>query len=307
MSDYIVVIGGANIDIGGTPYRELIDRDSNPGKIGTSIGGVGHNIAQNISQMGKKVYFLTALGNDIFRQEIIAKSIESGIDMSYFLPCEDEHNSTYLFINDEKGDMRIAVSDMDVCNRITPDYLSQNLMLINEAQAIVIDTNIPEESVIWLCNNAEVPIFSDPVSVTKAVKLKTVLSRIHTLKPNRLEAELLSGIKISNSEDVILAGKKLIELGVKNVYISMGEDGVFVCNSKEDYMIPKINANPLSMTGAGDSFMGGLVVSFTEAKSIFDSAVFASAAASITIESEFTINPALDYNAVSERVKRFKS
>ena len=62
---YVAVVGGVNIDIGGRPLQPLIERDSNPGKVLISLGGVGRNIAHNMSLLGLNVRFLTAFGNDI--------------------------------------------------------------------------------------------------------------------------------------------------------------------------------------------------------------------------------------------------
>ena len=69
---YTVVVGGLNRDIGGIPYRPLVPRDSNPGKVSISIGGVGRNIAHNMSLLDIKVSFLTALGDDEFTDVVTA-------------------------------------------------------------------------------------------------------------------------------------------------------------------------------------------------------------------------------------------
>ncbi len=68
MNNYVVVIGGANIDIGGTPYNKLIPEDSNPGRINIAFGGVGRNIAHNLINLGVRVKLITAVGNDPFGQ-----------------------------------------------------------------------------------------------------------------------------------------------------------------------------------------------------------------------------------------------
>ena len=70
-SDYVVVIGGANVDIGCTPYNELIPEDSNPGRITITFGGVGRNIAHNLANLGVNTKLITAVGNDPFGNEIL--------------------------------------------------------------------------------------------------------------------------------------------------------------------------------------------------------------------------------------------
>ena len=147
---YAVVVGGVNMDIGGRSYSPLVGSDSNPGVVSMSFGGVGRNIAHNLALLGTDVRLLTAYGEDIYGQRIAASCAELGIDASHALRLADERTSTYLYIADEKGEMNLALSDMDICKRITPGYLAANLPLIQNAQVVVADTNIPEESIFLL-------------------------------------------------------------------------------------------------------------------------------------------------------------
>ena len=78
----------------------------------------------------------------------------------------------------------------------------------------MIDTNIPAESIAYLAENCHVPIFADPVSTAKAVKLQPVLGRLHTLKPNRIEAELLSGVAITDEDSLNAAADALLATGL---------------------------------------------------------------------------------------------
>ena len=114
---YAVVVGCANIDICGKSFRSLIERDSNPGLVRISYGGVGKNIAHNLSLLGKKVYMLTAIGGDSFSAGLRRNCEGAGIDMSRTLTAIDEISSIYLFIADEKGDMRLAVCDAQISER----------------------------------------------------------------------------------------------------------------------------------------------------------------------------------------------
>ena len=143
---YAAVVGGVNVDIGGQSYAPLVARDSNPGRVRISLGGVGRNIAHNMSLLGVDVRLLTAFGDDLHAQRVAASCGELGIDISHALQVPGGTTSTYLFLNDVDGDMALGLSDMDICERITPAYLASNLSLLNNAQVIVADTNIPAES-----------------------------------------------------------------------------------------------------------------------------------------------------------------
>ena len=175
---YAAVIGGVNMDIGGRSSAPLVAEDSNPGKVRMSLGGVGRNIAHNMSLLGIDVRLLTAFGDDLYAQKIAASCGELGIDISQALQVPGGATSTYLFISGSDGDMALAVSDMDIYEHVTPAYLQSRRALLDNAQLIVTDTNIPAESIAWLCDNMKVPVFADPVSTAKAVKLKPVLGRL---------------------------------------------------------------------------------------------------------------------------------
>ena len=301
---YAAVVGGVNIDIGGRPKRALIERDSNPGKVSISLGGVGRNIAHNMSLLGLHVRFLTAFGDDLYAQRIEASCADLGIDISHARKVAGASTSTYLYLNDENGDMVLAVSDMEICEKITPDYVASNLSLLNNAQVVVADGNLPGETLNYLAEHCTAPIFADPVSVTKAEKLRPILGRLNTLKPNRMEAELLSGIRITDEKSMRRAAKKLLDTGLHRVFLSLGADGVFAANGEESRTYPCLPAAVRSTTGAGDAFMAALVWAYLEGMNLEDTVRAASAAAAIATESEETINPALSETALRERIQR---
>lgn len=299
---YAVVVGGVNMDIGGRSLAPLVAKDSNPGKVRMSLGGVGRNIAHNMSLLGVDVRFLTAFGEDLYAQRIAASCGELGIDISHALTVAGGATPTYLFLNDCDGDMALAISDMEICDRITPSYLAANLSLLNNAQLIVTDTNIPAESLRYLAEHCTAPIFGDPVSTAKAVKLKPILGKLHTLKPNRIEAELLSGIKITDEESLRLAAQTLLDTGLHRVFISLGTDGVLAADRKEMRIVPCCKATMRNATGAGDAFMAALAWAYLEGTDLETTASAAAAAAAFAVESFETINPALSANAVKERI-----
>lgn len=299
---YAVVVGGVNMDIGGQAFEPLVAADSNPGSISMSLGGVGRNIAHNLSLMGTDVRMLTAYGDDVHGQKIAASCSELGIDVSHALRVADLPTSTYLYIASPDGDMAMALSDMQIADRISPAYLSSNLSLIQNAQVVVADTNIPQESLIYLAENSTAPLFCDPVSTTKAEKLRPILHKIHTLKPNRLEAELLSGIPIRKKEDVAEAVSVLLQKGVRRVFVSMGADGVYAATATEQLWLPNLPGKMVNTTGCGDAFMAALVWAYLEGTDLKHTALAGLAAGAIAMESRETINPAMSATALRSRM-----
>lgn len=301
---YVVVVGGVNIDIGGRSFAPVVARDSNPGRVTTSLGGVGRNIAHNMSLLGVDVRMLTAIGDDMYAQRVGASCSELGIDISHALQVPGGATSTYLYLAGPDGDMELAVSDMEICKRVSPQYLAANLNLLNNAQVIVTDTNIPEESLEYLTRNCTPPIFCDPVSTVKAEKLRSVLGNIHTLKPNRLEAELLSGVEIHTREDTERAAKQLLDAGLHRVFISMGAEGVLAADRKGMVRLPCCPAEMVNATGAGDAFMAGLVWAYLEGTDLEGSAKAGLAAAAIALEGKETINPRMSVAALKARMEQ---
>ena len=301
---YAVVVGGVNVDIGGRSFVPLVAADSNPGAVTVSLGGVGRNIAHNLSLLGTDVRMLTAYGDDLHGHQVAASCSELGIDLSHALRIPDGATSTYLYLTDPEGEMALAVSDMEICKKITPAYLAANLALLQNAQVVVADANIPAESLWYLAENCTVPLFIDPVSTTKAEKIRPILHKIHTLKPNRLEAELLSGIKIETLEDVEKAADKLLSLGVHRLFISLGADGVYAAMGNERVQLPNIPGNMVNTTGCGDAFMAALVWAYLEGSDLKSTAAAGLAAGSIAMESGETINPDMSAAALRNRMSR---
>ena len=299
---YVVVVGGVNMDIGGKSFAPMIARDSNPGTVTMSVGGVGRNIAHNISLLGIDARMLSAVGDDLYAEKIAATCTACGLDFSRVRQVQGAATSTYVYLGGPDGDMALAVNDMSVCSEITPGYLEENRKLLSGAQVVVVDTNIPEASLQWLCGNIQVPIFADPVSVTKAEKLRPVLGTLHTLKPNRLEAELLSGVPIRSDADLERAAEVLLETGLRRVFISLGTDGVYAADHSGSVRLPCYTASIQNATGAGDAFVAGLVWAYLKGTDLGVTARAGLAAAAISAEGTETINDALTENALLARM-----
>ena len=290
------------MDIGGRPEAALVARDSNPGAVHSSLGGVGRNIAHNMALLGLDTRLLTAFGDDLNAQKLAASCGELGIDISQSPVIPGGRTSTYLFINDERGDMALAVSDMEIYRHLTPQALAQRHKLLDASQVVVIDTNIPEESIAWLAENCAAPLFADPVSTAKAVKLKPVLGKLHTLKPNRLEAELLSGVPITGEASLNKAADALLETGLRRVFISLGAEGVFAADHSGRVQLPCLPAELVNATGCGDAFMAAIAWAYLRGTDLADTARAGLAASSIAMESRETINPAMSEEALESRL-----
>ncbi|MEG1682878.1 MAG: carbohydrate kinase family protein [Oscillospiraceae bacterium] len=299
---YAVVIGAVNLDIGGSVSRPLVCRDSNPGKVSSSPGGVGHNIARNLCLLDVPTKLLTVLGDDSFAQKILEHAAEAGLDFSAAETIVGEETSTYLFVSGPDGEMEIAVSDMAIADQITPAFLEQRMALINGASICVVDTNFPAESLLFLTQHCTVPIFADPVSTVKAQKLRPILGKLHTIKPNRLEAEVLSGVKIHSEADLPLAASVLLAEGLQQVFISLGEDGVYAMDSSgREAVVPNPPRHVRNATGSGDAMTAALAAAYLRGYDLLQAAEIGVAAGAMTAESPETIHPDLSWTTLCAR------
>lgn len=295
---YIVVVGGVNMDIFGHPDAPLVQKDSNPGHVSLSPGGVARNIAHNLALLGEDVKFISAFGEDAHAAQLAEGCRRVGMDISNSLTVPGGITSTYMFITDEHGDMMLAIADMDIYNQITPKFLETKIDFINRASLCIVDTNLSSESLRYLAENCRCPLFADTVSTTKAKKLSGLLYHIHTLKPNKLEAQLLTGIEITDESSLRHAAKKLLDMGLEQVFISLGGDGVFCANHHEQALLPCYDSESVNTTGAGDSFMAALAWGWRQGLSLEDTARAGLAAASICIASAETISPRISAKAI---------
>ena len=283
-----VVIGGVNMDIWGSPKTRLVARDSAPGFVCMSPGGVGRNIAHNLCLLGLDVSLCAALGDDANGAALKKACEELGMDMSLCPVIPGQRSSTYLYITDEEGDMALAINEMDICKEISPAYLASILPELEKNSALVLDANLSEESIAFICDNTSLPIYADPVSTVKGGKFLPHLHRLRCFKPNLLEAQMLTG-----ETEPEKAAKKLVEMGVERVFLSMGGDGMIAASKDEMHHLPVIPTEIVNANGAGDSAMAAIIWADMQGMSLYDTARAARLAGSITCKSEKSNSPEL--------------
>ena len=142
----VYVIGAVNMDMSGTPAGPLRPGDSNPGRVMLSPGGVGRNIAENLRLLGRPVSLITIMGDDPYASLIREHCLNVGIDLQYSFIEPAGRTSVYLCVNEQNGDLNAAVSDMGICDELTPAKLEPLLPVLNHGAMVVADANLPEET-----------------------------------------------------------------------------------------------------------------------------------------------------------------
>ena len=248
----VVVIGGMNLDVLGMPNGQYIPYDSNIGKVIFRPGGVGRNIATACVNTCDEVSFITAFGDDSNAKMLWDTCTHAGIDVSRSIHMQANTN-VYLCIHDDKGDMIAAINDMGLNDALTFSVLAPHIDFINEHDACIVEGNLPQETLCFLAEHVQIPIIADPVSCVKADKFIPVLKNLRAFKPNLLEAQYLS-----KKETLPEMADFFLSLGLKQLFISLGKDGLYYTDGKTSGIIPSPRVVHTVQTGAGDALLSGL-------------------------------------------------
>lgn len=280
----VLVVGSSNLDLVVTTKRF-----PNPGetifgnKFEMFPGGKGANQAVCASRLGCKTTFVGKMGNDEFKEKLSQIMVESEVDITNIFVDEKEHTGTALITVDGNGQNQIIVisgSNM----KLSPEDIESKSLLFKEASVVLTQLEIPIETVLKVAQLAKENDALFILNPAPAVQLPARLfPLIDFITPNESELELLSGIRITNEQSIELAGRLLIDKGVKNVIVTLGKEGSVLINKscKRQFSVNKVQV--VDSTAAGDAFNGALATSLADNHSIEEAIEFASKIASITV------------------------
>ena len=288
----MTVIGGVNMDISAALTAPFVHADSVPGQVTLGCGGVARNIAHNLRLMGHEVKFVSMFGGETFGEMCWRECQAISLDLTLSERGENLRNGFYLCVNDQTGDMIAAVADTDIVDHITPTFLEKRIGEINAGATVVADTNIPVESLQYLIDHCTgAPLFVDTVSSAKAPRIIKALQqsqtkRLHALKLNLKEAQAVTLCKTPAD-----AATRLNAMGVEEVYITLGSDGVYCSNNTRHERLKAIPSRVINTTGAGDAFIAGIVHAQMCHASFPECTQTGLKAAHATLLSQQTVNP----------------
>ena len=310
MEKYVVGVGGANLDMHARSRNPVVMRDSNPSYMHTSAGGVTRNIIENLARQGVNCKLLTAVGNDSFGDRILRSCREAGVDVTRVYVSMDFPSSCYFALTDQVGDMLIGASDMRIVENLPFEYLDENRELLQNAEAVVCDTNPSREFIGHLTEivDGKTPIFIDPVSTTYSKKLEGLYERIYLAKPNLIELEMLSGVVCSTDDGIRRAADILLEKGLSCIAVSLGGRGCYYADRQGREMFRSLRRveTMTDATGAGDAFMAGLVHGWCEGMEPESFIEYALASGIIAVNSTETINPDMSDALVKATIEEYR-
>lgn len=296
----VAVIGGANTDVFGLAAAPVIPGDSAPGTVRISPGGVGRNVAENLARLGCDVRLVTAVGEGVEAEALVAECRRLGIDVRVApapgLPCP-----RYVCIVDHAGLPVAGVSDMRAIECLVPEAVERFRLAIDGADAVVLDANLPDATIAWSCEQwRDRPVMADAVSVSKAVRLGRCLAGMHTLKANVDEAAAITGTAVG---DLVRAAEELLSRGVRRVILTDGARGALLAEGDSTVPFEAIPVHAANATGAGDAFMAGVVYGTVAGFDPRRTLAFAAAMAAFALESERTVSEAISLDTVMRRAE----
>ncbi len=168
--------------------------------------------------------------------------------------------------------------------KVDKNIINKNLNKIKEADIILIQLEIPINTVKYICEIAKgKKIILDPAPANFKIMNKEILKKIHIIKPNETELSILMKKSIDTLEDIIEASKKIINMGAENVIVSLGEKGAVLVNKEGYKCFSALKTTVIDTTAAGDSFIAGVALGIAKGKNITESIEFATKVASITV------------------------
>jgi pseudouridine kinase len=294
-----IVIGGANIDIKARPHDVMKSATSNPGKITITDGGVARNIAHNLALLECPAALIARVGKDEQGHRLLRNAADAGVDVSLCIQV-DEPTGIYCAVLDREGELAIGVNSMDITDGLLPGEVSPHGERLRRAGQIVVDCNVPQQTLEWLADFAVDSgrrLLIEAVSVPKTQKLLSLLQggrHVFAATPNMYQAQAMTGLKITKASDAFQVAKAISKLGVELVVITLGEYGVYVHSPDESAHIPSFASDGATdVTGAGDAMTAGLVFGLAQGFSALDAAQLGQAAACITISSHASVSPDL--------------
>lgn len=280
----ILVIGSSNMDlVVQVPRCPAAGETLFGSSFTTNYGGKGANQAVAVARIGSGVTFMTKLGNDTFGQQMRQHFSEEGMDLPHILTDAESPTGTALITVEDKGENRIIVVP-GANARLTENDVESLSDEINSCRFVLTQLEIPLPTVLHIAEMASAAGKQLILNPAPARPLPdSLLQKVFLITPNETEAEILTGIRVSDAESARRAALWFREKGVQQIVITMGSQGAFVFTDDFQGMVPSYKVKAIDTTAAGDVFNGALTVALSEGKTTADAARFGCAASALAV------------------------
>ena len=270
----LVVIGSSSMDLVVSAAKRPSAGETIIGEQFKTIpGGKGANQAVAAARLGSEVYMVGCVGSDNYGDVILKNFQQNNVFVNYVEPVTHLETGTAHIILAEGDNSIIVVKGAN--NNVTPKYVEKAKEIIQKAEMVLIQQEIPEETVEYvadLCHEYGVPLLLNPAPAR--VISQNVIEKVSYLTPNEHEASILF-------ED--LTKEEALKRYPNKLFITEGKQGVRYFNGEKEMLIPSFKVEAVDTTGAGDTFNAAFAVALSEGKNIEDSVLFANRAASLSV------------------------
>ena len=284
-SSEIVIVGSTNMDMVVNTDRIPVPGETILAKeFFMNPGGKGANQAVAVARLGGNTIFVTKIGNDVFGHQSVQLFDDEGIDTRHILSDSELPSGVALITVDKIGENSIVVAAGANGNLHSKDLNDNILNDISKAKILLMQLEIPIETVSHLAKFASskgVKVVLNPAPMADVSE--DLLKCLYVITPNSTEAEMLSGIKISDLESAKKAAKIIANKGVDNIILTLGSKGALVYEAGKIDFVTAEKVHAIDTTAAGDVVNGAFVVSLAQGKGLLEATKFASKAAAISV------------------------
>ena len=280
----IVVVGSCNTDM-------VIKADRLPvpgetilgGTFFMNPGGKGANQAVAAARMGGNVTLISKTGNDVFGKQSVMLYTAENIKTDYIFSDPKHPSGVALITVDAQGENCIVVASGANAS-LSPSDIDKASAEIESSDLILMQLEIPIETVEYVAEKAQKKDIKVILNPAPARALSdNLLKNLYIIIPNKSEAEILSGIKVTDIESAKIAANIISSKGVNIVVITLGSQGALIKEYDDFLFVDALKVEALDTTAAGDTFCGAVCVGLSEGKSILESVKLAARAAAITV------------------------
>jgi ribokinase len=283
-SKSIVVIGSSNTDlIIRVPRIPRAGETLLGGEFMSAAGGKGANQAVGAARSGGKVALIARVGRDAFGDRALTGLRRDGIDVSRVFRDGRAASGVALIFVAKDGENSIAVAGGANAKLSLAD-VKKAAGVIRSAALLVAQLETPLATVsaaALVAVKAGVPVILNPAPARPLPN--RLLNLISILTPNETEAELLTGIKVTDEAAAAAACAKLRSRGVRTVILTLGARGAYLADVSGQLLVPGFKVKAVDSTAAGDIFNGALSVALAERKTLSEAVRFANAAAALSV------------------------
>jgi ribokinase len=283
-SKKIVVVGSCNTDM-------VIKADRLPvpgetilgGTFFMNPGGKGANQAVAASRMGGNVTLISKTGNDVFGKQSVMLYTAENIKTDFIYSDPKHPSGVALITVDSQGENCIVVASGANAS-LSPSDIDKASAEIESSDIVLMQLEIPIETVEYVAEMASKKGIKVILNPAPARALSdNLLKNLYIIIPNKSEAEILSGIKVSDIESAKQAADIISAKGVDIVVITLGSQGALIKEYNEYLFVEAFKVDALDTTAAGDTFCGAFCVGLSEGRSIPEAVKLAARAAAITV------------------------